>query len=198
MLTLDEIDVKIIEILMNNARTSLKQIAIETGVTIPTVRSRINRLIELGVIERFTATLNIDRIWGKLRCFFLCYSGNAKKEELVKKFEDLKQVNKVYTTAGEKNLLIDAELDDIESLNSFMVDTLTEKLGLTDISCLVVTGTLKRGYTSTIIPNTRLKIKCDFCGAIIFGKPVIEYINGGRYYFSGKNCAEAYKERIRK
>ncbi len=41
-----------------------------------------------------------------------------------------------------------------------------------------------------------IQFKCEFCGAPIFGKPYIEYIDGGRYYFNAEECAMAYKQKL--
>ena len=45
-------------------------------------------------------------------------------------------------------------------------------------------------------PQAVIQFKCEFCGAAILGKPHIEYIDGGRYYFSSEECAKAYRQRL--
>ena len=51
---LDEKDLKIIEILRENARASYSEIAREVGLSESAVRKRIASLIKKGVIRRFT------------------------------------------------------------------------------------------------------------------------------------------------
>jgi Lrp/AsnC family leucine-responsive transcriptional regulator len=193
-LRIDEVDAQIIELLRLNGRMLYKDIAKSVGVSIPTAKSRVKRLVELGVIKRFTIALDHERIWGRVRLLLLASIQSLNIEELKKKLENIKEIRAFYTTAGEKQILIDAEVGGLERVDSF-VSEMVRELGLTNISSFVVTSVLKEEFGSSVEPNTALRFRCDFCGAVIYGKPLIEYIDGGRYYFSAKSCAEAYKQR---
>jgi transcriptional regulator, AsnC family len=56
---LDEIDVTILSSLSKNGRYSIKYLSDITGISKPAVKKRIDNLIEDGIIEGFTAKLNI-------------------------------------------------------------------------------------------------------------------------------------------
>ncbi|TMM52112.1 Lrp/AsnC family transcriptional regulator [Maribacter algarum] len=58
---IDEISWKILEILQDNSRSALKDIAAEVGLSSPTVAERIQKMEEAGVIESYTTHLNMDR-----------------------------------------------------------------------------------------------------------------------------------------
>jgi Lrp/AsnC family leucine-responsive transcriptional regulator len=51
---LDEKDAKIVNLLNRNSRQTLKEIAQQVGLSIDGVKGRIDRMLALGVIERFT------------------------------------------------------------------------------------------------------------------------------------------------
>lgn len=68
--------------------------------------------------------------------------------------------------------------------------------GIQGVSCSVITDVPKEEYGAAVEAEAVVQFKCEFCGSVIFGKPVIEEINGGRYFFTGKECADAYKERM--
>jgi len=70
-LRIDEVDAQIIELLRLNGRMLYKDIAKSVGVSIPTAKSRVKRLVELGVIKRFTIALDHERIWGRVRLLLL-------------------------------------------------------------------------------------------------------------------------------
>ncbi len=59
---IDEISWKILEILQDNSRSALKDIATEVGLSSPTVAERIQKMEESGVIENYTTNLNMDRV----------------------------------------------------------------------------------------------------------------------------------------
>ena len=56
---MDKIDLKILDILQKNARTSLKQIASEVFLSSPATSARIEKLEQEGIIAGYSA--NIDR-----------------------------------------------------------------------------------------------------------------------------------------
>jgi hypothetical protein len=60
---------------------------------------------------------------------------------------------------------------------------------------LVVTKTGKEEYGASVEAEAMVQFKCSFCNAPILGKPYVEYIDGGRYYFNAEECAKAYKQK---
>ena len=58
MSRLDTVDMKIIELLQQNARMTLKEIAARVYLTSPAVSARIDKLERFGVIEGYHARIN--------------------------------------------------------------------------------------------------------------------------------------------
>lgn len=56
----DETDLKILEILQSNSRTSFKKIAQNAGVSEATVYNRIKKMEQEGFIEKYTLKLNLE------------------------------------------------------------------------------------------------------------------------------------------
>ncbi|MBO9476409.1 Lrp/AsnC family transcriptional regulator [Shimia sp. R11_0] len=54
---LDMLDRQILKALLQDARVSWKELAEEAGVSAPTVRDRVRRLQDLGVVQGFTVEL---------------------------------------------------------------------------------------------------------------------------------------------
>ena len=59
---LDELDRRILEILAANARVSLKELALEAGLSSPSAAERLRKLEERGVINGFTVSVNPARL----------------------------------------------------------------------------------------------------------------------------------------
>jgi Lrp/AsnC family leucine-responsive transcriptional regulator len=51
---LDEIDQRLVEALAQDARTSLKDLALRTGLSAPSVSERLRRLEDRGIVRAFT------------------------------------------------------------------------------------------------------------------------------------------------
>jgi DNA-binding Lrp family transcriptional regulator len=73
-LKLDRIDVEILRTLQENAGVPLKELASKVGLSIPAVRARIDRLMDLGVIKGFTVIVDPSRIAERVRALILCKS----------------------------------------------------------------------------------------------------------------------------
>jgi len=55
---LDKTDLRILTTLLENARTSYAALARETNLTIPSIKTRIQKYIDTGLIEKFTIILD--------------------------------------------------------------------------------------------------------------------------------------------
>ena len=62
MMTLDDIDRKILKILQENARTSLKTIAEKTFLSSPAVSARIEKMEKDGIISGYHALIDPIRL----------------------------------------------------------------------------------------------------------------------------------------
>ena len=58
MKTLDRIDKGLLKILQDDARITYAEIAKKLGIAESTVRFRVKRLVDRGIITRFTALIN--------------------------------------------------------------------------------------------------------------------------------------------
>lgn len=56
--TFDSLDMQLLQALCHDARLTWRDLADRTGVSAPTVRDRVRRLSDLGVIQGFTADLS--------------------------------------------------------------------------------------------------------------------------------------------
>lgn len=80
---MDNTDIKIINILQANCKTSTHEIGQQVGLTAPAVAERINRLKDAGVIEGFHAKIN-DALMGNHICAFVLINVPPKSYESLK------------------------------------------------------------------------------------------------------------------
>ena len=67
---LDELDQKIVQLLIKNARLSYSDIGKEVGISRVAVKARIQSLEKKGVIEEYTTIINPQKISGAISCYF--------------------------------------------------------------------------------------------------------------------------------
>ena len=192
---LDRTDVQIIEMLQEDGRMLYKDIAQKAGVSLPTVRTRIQKLMELGVIKKFTVIVDADKILGKVRGLVLLQVNPSDVDKVMVRLVSMKEVREVYRTAGSNPLVLKVEAGDLDELGQLISERLSGIEGINEASSLVVTKTGKEEYGASVQAEAMVQFKCSFCNAPIMGKPYVEYIDGGRYYFNAEECAKAYKQR---
>ena len=137
----DNKDLKIIEILKNNAREPIKDIAKKTGIRPSTVHQRIQRLIKNSVIERFTIRLN-DKSIGENFIAFMLIKGTTS-DYINNKFLNTKNVKEVFGVTGEYDILVKLKFRDVEEFNGFLINFRKEMKGVSSTMTMVATANIK-------------------------------------------------------
>jgi len=118
---LDEIDRKIIDILRRDSRTPFTNIGKDLGISDATVHIRIKKLLEEGVIKKFTIDIN-KTFLGKEMCgFALLNIKPGKIEKVVKELVNNENISAVYEIHGPSDLLIKIDVKDLDELRKIML-----------------------------------------------------------------------------
>jgi len=115
---LDGIDRQIVYALMDDARnTSAPMIAENLNVSAGTVRNRIDRLEEEGIIQGYTATIDFERAGGRLTSLYMCTVPADERERLALAAQTIPGVINVrILMAGRRDLHVVAVGEDTEDL----------------------------------------------------------------------------------
>jgi Lrp/AsnC family transcriptional regulator for asnA, asnC and gidA len=142
-LSIDRLDLKIIRSLNKNARKPYKDIAKELDVSDTTVRKRIQRMLDDGVIKQFNLLLDYHKIGRVIKAFIGIRIGPSKLQDVVKTLEDNPDVQVLYRTTGQVDLFVEVIFRDMEELNSFLESELNIE-GVTGTDVTLVIGPYKR------------------------------------------------------
>lgn len=136
---LDLKDHKIIEVLKENSRMAIRDIAKATGLRPSTVHDRINKLIRDKVVEKFTLKLNNKAIGENFIVFML-----VKSEVDIPNtyFGSDSHIKEVFGVTGEYDLMIKLKFRDIEEFNDFVIN-FRKKFSLKNTMTLVATINVK-------------------------------------------------------
>ena len=114
---LDQTDRAILDLLQENARRPLRDIADAVGLTVAPVQRRIARLEKLGVIERYTVRINHGRIAGGIEAVTeLQFADDLDLAQIMEFVAVIPQVEEVLTLAGDPDALIRIRVDGVEDL----------------------------------------------------------------------------------
>ena len=140
---LDELDQKIIQLLIENARISYSDIGEKTGISRVAVKARIQALEKKGVIEEYTTIINPQKISGAVSCYFEI---EVKPDELTQVTDILYKndiVTQIYRVTGKDKLHVHAvasSSDEMEDLLHNVIDTLP---GIISCSCNMILSRIK-------------------------------------------------------
>lgn len=110
---MDETDKKILEVLEEDARKSFTGIAEEAGVSEGTVRNRVEKMLEEGVIEKFT----VKRGKAASKAVVMVELETGRDiEDVLEEFPDVE----IMEVAGEYDLILEVEKDSNPEINSVL------------------------------------------------------------------------------
>ncbi|MDH5815641.1 MAG: Lrp/AsnC family transcriptional regulator [Candidatus Nezhaarchaeales archaeon] len=139
---LDEIDLKILRMLQENARTPFSRIASSIGVSEATVHLRVQKLKRLGVIKGFRAVVDPAKVGKGLTAIVLVRADPMKYKEALKKIALMDDVYEVYDVTGEYYAVLKIRASDRDSLAK-IIDKIGEVEGITSTQTMVVLRTIK-------------------------------------------------------
>ncbi|MEO3945407.1 Lrp/AsnC family transcriptional regulator [Gorillibacterium sp. CAU 1737] len=140
---IDEIDRKIIVSLHRNGRISYTDLAREIGLSRVSVQSRINMLMEEGVIERFTAVINAEKIGIGVSAFFYVEVEPQQLLEVADLLKDDPFITSLYHMTGPSKLHVHGLFRDSREMEQFLGEKLYPLPGVTRVDCQVMLKSYK-------------------------------------------------------
>lgn len=115
---MDQIDVKILSLLQNNARTPISKVSRQIAMSPPAVTERLRKLEEQGVITGYRTELSAQKL-GKHTTAFVLFKTNRCKD-FAAFCEKSNEVVDLYRISGEYNCLMKVVTETTESLSIFL------------------------------------------------------------------------------
>ena len=113
-------------ILRRDARTPYTEIAEQIGISEGTVRNRVERLQEAGVIERFTVATRTGNVKAMIEVEVDIDVDTAAVSEAIAEWEE---VDFVWQVSGEEDIVVVVDATDTESVN----DLISRARGMEDV-----------------------------------------------------------------
>lgn len=117
---MDEIDKKILDMLQEDGRASLKKIAEKTFLTSPAVSSRIAKLEKKAVITGYHAAVDPQKLGFPITAFVSLEVPPAKKTEFYRRMEARPNVLECNCVTGEYSVLLKVVFRTTMELDSFI------------------------------------------------------------------------------
>ena len=144
---LDDTDRNIIQVLEKDARTSLRRIAEEVGVSLGTVSNRVKKLEESGIIKEYRVILDADKVGWGLNVVIGLRIQKGRLIEIQKKIALDPRVYGVYDVTGDFDSMIIARARDSRDLDDLSKNVLSVDGVVRSVTHLVL-NTVKEKPTS--------------------------------------------------
>lgn len=135
---IDNLDRKILDIVMHNARTPSKVVAVECGVSRAAIHQRIQRMIDLGVITGSGYHVN-PKMLGFATCTYIGVNleRGAMYRTVVPEFEKIPEIVECHFTTGQYTLLLKVYARDNEHLMELLNDKIQTIPSVTGTETLI-------------------------------------------------------------
>jgi Lrp/AsnC family leucine-responsive transcriptional regulator len=118
--TMDKIDIEILRLLQENARTPLNQLAQKVFLSSPAVASRIEKLEKEGVIKGYTVTLDHLKLGYHITAFINLEVQPQQKASFYPFIESCPNVLECNCVTGHYSMLIKVAFPSTQELDSFI------------------------------------------------------------------------------
>lgn len=140
---LDELDQKIIQLLVKNARMSYSDIGEKIGISRVAVKARIQALENKGIIEEYTTIINPQKINGAVSCYFEIETKPDYFKEVTDILNKSSIVTQIYRVTGRDKLHVHAVASSNEEMEHFLQDVIDKLPGVLSCSCNTILSRVK-------------------------------------------------------
>lgn len=154
---LDELDQQLIDLLALDARVSNRKIAAELGVTEGTVRGRIKRLQQDGLIA-FTAITGFEMAEKSRLAFINVQADVDRVRDVAREIGELPLITGVMITMGQFNILAICVFDELDNLVDLASDRILSLRGVHHVETSIAVKTVKYNARMVKITNPRTEI----------------------------------------
>lgn len=140
---LDDLDQKIVNLLIQNARMSYSEIGQQVGISRVAVKMRVQALEQKGIIEEYTTIINPQKISGAVSCYFEIETKPDTLAEVAKILEKNDTVTQIYRVTGKSRLHVHAVASSNEEMEKLICNTMDKLPGVVECTCNTILSRIK-------------------------------------------------------
>ncbi len=114
---IDNLDKRILEIMKKDSRCPYVDIADQLGVSEGTVRSRVHKMTEDGVIRGFTIKTNSKNVKALVE---VSIDVNTDTEEIARRMSEYDGVTEVFEVTGDQDIIAIVDVESTQNLNDII------------------------------------------------------------------------------
>jgi len=139
---MDVIDIKILEELKMDSRMSFNEISKRIMKTEATVRRRVKKLRENGIIKRFTIDYEIDTK-PKTSATIKIEPDFKDIKRILSELKEIEEITAIWRLSGDCGLLMKVDIPSIEQFNPLIEDKISQVAGIKIVETCFITDIIK-------------------------------------------------------
>jgi DNA-binding Lrp family transcriptional regulator len=113
----DDIDQRILRILIRNGRSTYAEIGSEVGLSVSAAKRRVDRLLRTGAIRGFTAVVEPEAMGWQIEAVVQLYTnGTVPFASMREDLEDIPEIVEAFTVAGAADAMVRVVAGDVPHL----------------------------------------------------------------------------------
>jgi Lrp/AsnC family leucine-responsive transcriptional regulator len=132
---MNKTDAALINILVKDGRASFADIARQLGISRAHARTRVQALVDSGVIELFSAVINPEKLGKVISTFIDLRVAPAAMESLSQELADCPEVVSLYIMSDLQSLHIHTLTDNYETFDRFVRDRIFNRPEILSVDC---------------------------------------------------------------
>ncbi|TFG22977.1 MAG: Lrp/AsnC family transcriptional regulator [Promethearchaeota archaeon] len=126
----------------HDSRVSFNEISKKIGKTEATVRRRVKKLVQEGVIEKFTIEYNINSK-PKTRATVKIEPNFKQIKKIISELKNIEEISNIWRLSGDCGLFMMIEIDSIEQFNPLIEDKISQIEGIKIAETCFITDVIK-------------------------------------------------------
>ncbi len=121
----DDISAKVLEEYLRDSRQSIREVARKIGVSSGTVASRLREMEDAGVIRRYAAVLDYEKLGYELTAITEVTISDGRMIEVGEAIAKMSQATGVYNVTGDSDIMVVGKFRNRRELSDFTKKLLT-------------------------------------------------------------------------
>lgn len=191
MVELDNLDVKILTQLQSDSRKSYQEIARHCLTSVPTIKSRVDRLLELGIIRKFTLDIDYSKL-GIAEAVLIINAKPLAVNRIAGELLKLEEIKELYITSDSDAAIVSRIAGDMQHILAIQ-----DRINLTDVNDIRVLPVKTPFRKDATIPlaSSSITLSCAYCERKVTGDAVRKKFDNKDYFFCCTTCQGEFEKK---
>ena len=138
---IDKTDLRILELLMQDAKRPYTEIAKKINVSQGTVHVRMNKMTEAGIIGKTTLRINYAKLGYDITAFIgIFLEKSSLYEQVLAKLKNIPEITGIHYTTGHYSMFVEMHCRDTNHLKEVLHDKLQQVQGIDRTETMISLG----------------------------------------------------------